>query len=932
MAANLGTAWIQVKPSMNGVRGSILSGLSGTGSKFGDQMGGEVQKSRGMTVGMAAVWGAASAVALKAIDTISTSITNSIDSAIRRVDTLNNSSRTFANMGFDAQTSAKAVKALEKSIQGLPTPLDSALRGMTALAATYSDVGLGQKVFTGLNNAILGFGGTAEMVDNAIMQLSQLPMDGPLDAQTWNSLRNSGLTPVLVAMAKESGTSVSEMKKAFGEGELKVQDFVDRLITMNEKGGGGLKSLEQIAKDLTKGIGTSMTNANTAIARGVANIIKALGSEQIAAAITGTGKAMESALNVIAQGITALPQVIDQTVKALQSMVNFVKENAVAFGAFGVALGAILTPLAVAAAQAAILDLRIRAMLAWDAVMKVIKGTQAAFLLLNAAMRANPILSIVAIVGVLVGVFALLWKNNEGFRNFFINAWTQIQKTFGDVMGGIVTAFETVSAAVTSFVNTGLNALTTAFQAVAGWIQRNATLLTNIGIVIGTFLLPTLMKLGIEFIKIAAQAVASAARASAAWVVSTAKMAAQFAVTSAKSVAHAVIAGAAWIKQSAIAFVGWLRALPQMIAQFALASASAVKNAVIAGGAWVAQAARTTVAWAGVFLKYLAGVAMAGVQTLLAGAKMAAGWLLALGPIGLIIAAVAGAVALIIANWETVKRAVGAVWAWIQGAVNNVINWIKANWPLLLGILMGPIGIAIAWIIQNFSKVKAFISGVWNNIKAGASAAWGFIRGVFGGVAGWFGSMFSGALNAVKNVWNGIGSFFSGIPQKIKNAFGNLGEIGKFIVQGIANGLNPAGVVQKMKDLASSALGAVKSFLGIKSPSRVMRDQVGKQISAGLGIGIERNAKTAVNAAEATSDAVLGAFDKQASLNARFTSNASLASSAAERSALANANALNSTDQRPVNIENITIASDYDADRLLKIMGVKQGLYAKGVM
>ena len=145
--ANLGTAWIQVKPSMTGVRGSILSGLRGTGSQFGDQMGSEVQKSKGMTVGMAAVWGAASAVALKAIDGISAKLQASIDGAIKRVDTLNNSARTFANMGFDAQTSTRAMDALEKSIKGLPTPLDGAVRGMTSLAATYSDVSLGQKVF-----------------------------------------------------------------------------------------------------------------------------------------------------------------------------------------------------------------------------------------------------------------------------------------------------------------------------------------------------------------------------------------------------------------------------------------------------------------------------------------------------------------------------------------------------------------------------------------------------------------------------------------------------------------------------------------------------------------------------------------------------------------------------------------------------------------
>src|SRR5690606_26176362 len=103
----------------------------------------------------------------------------------------------------------------------------------------------GQKVFSALNNAILGFGGTAAMVDNAITQLSQLPMDGPLDAQTWNSLRNSGLTPVLVAMGKEMGMSVSELKKDLSkDGTKTVEDFLNALVKLDKQGGGGLKSLE----------------------------------------------------------------------------------------------------------------------------------------------------------------------------------------------------------------------------------------------------------------------------------------------------------------------------------------------------------------------------------------------------------------------------------------------------------------------------------------------------------------------------------------------------------------------------------------------------------------------------------------------------------------------------------------------------------------
>lgn len=235
-------------------------------------------------------------------------IVKNFDNAIDRVDTLNNSARTFDNMGFAKGDTEKAMTALKKSILGLPTALDEGVRGMTALSATYGDVLKGQKVFSALNNAILGFGGNTEMVKNAILQLSQVPMDGPLDAQTWNSLRNSGLTPVLVAMAKDLGISIATLKERFGDGTLKVQDFTDALIKMNTDGGGGMKSLEQIAQDSTKGIATGWANMNTAITRGIADIIQALGAGGIASTMASFGGIIENGLKSVAR---VIPGIID---------------------------------------------------------------------------------------------------------------------------------------------------------------------------------------------------------------------------------------------------------------------------------------------------------------------------------------------------------------------------------------------------------------------------------------------------------------------------------------------------------------------------------------------------------------------------------------------------------------------------------------------
>ena len=71
----------------------------------------------------------------------------------------------------------------------------------------------------------------------------------------------------------------------------------------------------------------------------------------------------------------------------------------------------------------------------------------------------------------------------------------------------------------------------------------------------------------------------------------------------------------------------------------------------------------------------------------------------------------------------------------------------------------------------------------------------------------------------------------------------NWGSVGMNIIKGIASGLTGAAgaIVEAAKSAANKALDAAKSALGIHSPSRVFRDQVGKMMALGMGIGFEKN-------------------------------------------------------------------------------------------
>ncbi|WP_240078131.1 tape measure protein [Enterococcus gallinarum] len=281
-----------------------------------------------------AVFGAFASVGSKAVNMVS----DSLDGAISRIDTLNNSDRAFSNMGFSAEETKKAMDNLQVAIKGLPTGLDGAVKGVQLLAGSTEDVGKSVDIFKAMNDGILGFGGNAEMVDNAIVQLSQSFSNGKVDAETWNSMINSGLGPTLNAMAKQMGKTTGELKSGLSDGSISVKDFQDRLIELDKNGGGGIKSLNQIAKDSTKGISTSISNAKTAITRGVADMITKLNDglaknklPTLSDMISNAGARAEAVFKkigtIIPQVLGAIAPVVNKAIGIFKNLFTVFAEN-----------------------------------------------------------------------------------------------------------------------------------------------------------------------------------------------------------------------------------------------------------------------------------------------------------------------------------------------------------------------------------------------------------------------------------------------------------------------------------------------------------------------------------------------------------------------------------------------------------------------------
>ena len=101
------------------------------------------------------------------------------------------------------------------------------------------------------------------------------------------------------------------------------------------------------------------------------------------------------------------------------------------------------------------------------------------------------------------------------------------------------------------------------------------------------------------------------------------------------------------------------------------------------------------------------------------------------------------------------------------------------------------------------------------------------------------GALISGLIQAIPVLVAAIPQIVAAIFTTFKNV--NWGELGSNIISGIKDGVVNAAknLASAVADAAKSALDAAKEALGIHSPSRVFRDQVGKQMAAGQLIGYE---------------------------------------------------------------------------------------------
>lgn len=325
----------------------------------------------------------------------------------------------------------------------------------------------------------------------------------------------------------------------------------------------------------------------------------------------------------------------------------------------------------------------------------------------------------------------------------------QLQGGFVDLLGGQVlpivsdvasTLAEEFGPAVEAVAGFVMDEVVPALQSFGTWLDDNSTTIGIVAGLIAALFIPHLVALAAQYTRTKVQAVI-------AWTVQKAQAIAAAAVHSAQ--------------------------ITLMIARWIALGAVAVVQAAITAGAWAAGIVAAAVSGAASFAVQVArvvgGWVLMGAQSLAQAARMAAAWVLAMGPVGWVIAAVIGLVALIIANWETVKT--------------FTVNAFRAVVDFVVGAFRG----VVSSVSGAISSVVSFVSGLPGKIVRGLGNLGGLlvskgrelIQGLVDGIAG--AARFVG--NVARNVVNSIIGFIN------RNVIDGINGLLEFSIAGIT--INP---------------------------------------------------------------------------------------------------------------------------------------------
>ena len=862
MAIEIATAFVQVVPSMKGVGKAIESAFGSASETAGNTAG--IKAGNGFAGGFGAklgvITGIAQSVAGKAIEAfmgLSGEITSASDSAQKFASTLN-----FAGV------SEKQIKRLTASTQDYAdkTVYDlNDIRNTTAQLAA-NGVPNYDRLAEAAGNLNAVAGGSADTFKSVAMVLTQTAGQGKLTTENWNQLSDAipGASGKIQQALKEAGAYTGNFRDAMADGQITAQEFNDAIMSLGftdaaveaatsastiEGATGNLEAafvklgasvLDSVKPAITGGmswIADGVTNAVPVVQAGIEGLIGWFQRLYSKLEENGAITAFKSAWDTIRDAIMGVvnmvidwahmipPDGLANGIKLVADTLNwFVRHgkelapiiigigtafaavkgyqalnsglqaltgtmNTVTTAAKGVSNGIMLMtdlggPVAMLKQMAGGLSLVKTAQTAWSTATKMATAVQGAF---NAVIAANPIGAIAVAVAAVVAALAWFFTQTEAgrkawaaFTSWLSETWAALVEGAKAIWNGLGEFLANLWSAISGGITSAWTSITSFLSGVWNGISTTATTIFN---GIRDFIVNVFTVIG-ALIVAPLQAIQNGINTVFGWILSF--------ITQQMNSTNTVWS-TVWT-----AIYNVVNTIFTLISGYISTVVNAIRTVIIVfldllkgdwQGAWDAIKSFFTTTWDGI---------VAFLTPIINGIKTTIG---------------------------NVLNAIQSVWASIWNAISGVVSTI---WNAISGV----VSTCIQNVRNTISTVLNAISGVWTSV-------WNRVSSFLGNI--WHG-ITSAVSNGIQSVSNTVGRIKSTVLGAVSGAGRWLYDTGRQVIQGLINGIGGAfkWVKDTIGNLGKNLIGWAKGVLGIHSPSRIFRDEVGKWIPAGMAQGIDK--------------------------------------------------------------------------------------------
>ena len=223
--------------------------------------------------------------------------------------------------------------------------------------------------------------------------------------------------------------------------------------------------------------------------------------------------------------------------------------------------------------------------------------------------------------------------------------------------------------------------------------------------------------------------------------------------------------------------------------------------------------------------------------------------------------------------WDKIKDTASTAWTGIKDGISNAWDKIKTTTSNAGSAIAGKASSAWSsvknFVSDNLTKAKNTAANAWSSMKSTVSST---LSSISSNTASKFSSVYSTINSKVSSIKSTVSRGFdtvkNSMTSKMQSAMSIIKNqgwsgVGSAICDGIGNGINAGWNWLKttVGNLASNLLNKAKSVLGIHSPSRVFRDEVGLNIGYGIGEGVDASQSSILKSVSGVADAIAEEFN-----------------------------------------------------------------------